>query len=137
MPEMDGFELAERISKDPCLTTSTIIMLTSAGERGDAARCLKLGISAYLLKPIRQSELLFTISKVLNEPTSTAAQPSLITRHSIRESKRRLHILLAEDNAVNQKLAARMLERMGHTVIVASNGKKVLEVWNMKSSILS
>ena len=70
MPEMDGFELAERISKDPGLTTSTIIMLTSAGERGDAARCLKLGISAYLLKPIRQSELLFTISKVLNEPTS-------------------------------------------------------------------
>ena len=127
MPEMDGFELADRISKDPCLTTSTIIMLTSAGERGDAARCLKLGISAYLLKPIRQSELLFTISKVLNEPTSPAAQPSLITRHSIRESKRRLHILLAEDNAVNQKLAARMLERMGHTVIVASNGKKVLE----------
>jgi two-component system, sensor histidine kinase and response regulator len=127
MPEMDGFELAERISKDPCLTTSTIIMLTSAGERGDAARCLELGISAYLLKPIRQSELLFTISKVLNEPTPTAAQPSLITRHSIRESKRRLHILLAEDNAVNQKLATRMLERMGHTVTVASNGKKVLE----------
>lgn len=127
MPEMDGFELAERISKDPDLTTTTIIMLTSAGERGDAARCLKLGISAYLLKPIRQSELLFTISKVLNEPTPTAAQPSLITRHSIRESKRQLHILLAEDNAVNQKLATRMLERMGHTVIVASNGKKVLE----------
>ena len=127
MPEMDGFELAERISNDPCLTTSTIIMLTSAGERGDAARCLKLGISAYLLKPVRQSELLFTISKVLNEPTSPAAQPSLITRHSIRESKRRLHILLAEDNAVNQKVAARMLERMGHTVIVAPNGKKVLE----------
>ena len=124
MPEMDGFELAERISKDPDLTTTTIIMLTSAGERGDAARCLKLGISAYLLKPIRQSELLFTISKVLNEPTPTAAQPSLITRHSIRESKRQLHILLAEDNAVNQKLATRMLERMGHTVIVASNGKR-------------
>ncbi len=127
MPEMDGFELAERISKDACLTTTTVIMLTSAGERGDAARCLKLGISAYLLKPIRQSELLFTISKVLSEPTSPSAQPSLITRHSIRESKRRLHILLAEDNAVNQKLATRMLERMGHTVIVASNGKKVLE----------
>jgi two-component system, sensor histidine kinase and response regulator len=127
MPEMDGFELAERISEDPCLTTSTIIMLTSAGERGDAARCLELGISAYLLKPIRQSELLFTISKVLKEPTPTAAQPSLITRHSIRESKRRLHILLAEDNAVNQKLATRILERMGHTVTVASNGKKVLE----------
>lgn len=122
MPEMDGFQLVERIKQDACSPSSTIVMLTSSGERGDAARCLNLGISAYLLKPVKQSELLFTISKVLQGPSADQVRPSLITRHSIRESKRRLSILLAEDNAVNQKLAIKMLERMGHTVTVAANG---------------
>ncbi len=127
MPEMDGFGLAERISQDPRLATSTIIMLTSAGERGDASRCVKLGIAAYLLKPIKQSELLFTVSKVLHKPYLADTQSSLITRHSIRESQRKLRILLAEDNLVNQKLAVTMLERMGHIVSVAANGKKALD----------
>jgi CheY-like chemotaxis protein/HPt (histidine-containing phosphotransfer) domain-containing protein len=125
MPEMDGFQLTERINRDSRLKTATIIMLTSAGERGDASRCVNLGISAYLLKPIKQSDLFFTVSKVLQGPPSPETQ-SLITRHSIRESKRRLRILLAEDNAVNQKVAARMLERMGHTVSIAENGTEVL-----------
>ncbi len=125
MPEMDGFQLTERINQDPRLKTATIIMLTSAGERGDASRCVNLGISAYLLKPIKQSELFFTVSKVLQGPPSPETQ-SLITRHSIRESRRRLRILLAEDNPVNQKVAARMLERMGHTVSIAENGTEVL-----------
>ncbi len=127
MPEMDGFQLVERINEESRFASSTIVMLTSAGERGDAARCLKLGIAAYLLKPVRQSELLFTISRVLNGPSIGEARPSLITRHSIRESKRRLSILLAEDNAVNQKLATKMLERMGHTVTVAGNGVEALD----------
>jgi two-component system sensor histidine kinase/response regulator len=125
MPEMDGFQLAERIGQDSRLKAATIIMLTSAGERGDASRCVSLGISAYLLKPIKQSELLFTLSKVLQGPPSPETQ-SLITRHSIRESRRRLRILLAEDNPVNQKVAAKMLERMGHTVLIAENGTEVL-----------
>ncbi|AFM24655.1 PAS domain S-box protein [Desulfomonile tiedjei] len=127
MPEMDGFELVRRINEHPSWATPTIIMLTSAGERGDAARCMKLGISAYLLKPIKQSDLFFTISRVLKEPQDHPAQPSLITRHSIRESTKRLHILLAEDNAVNQKLAVKMLERMGHTVSVSANGQEALD----------
>jgi two-component system sensor histidine kinase/response regulator len=127
MPEMDGFELAGHINKDPRFSTSKLIMLTSARERGDASRCIKTGISAYLLKPIKQSELLFTLNKVLTQPESNECRQSLITRHSIRETRRKLHILLAEDNAVNQKLACRMLERMGHTVALAEDGKKVLE----------
>jgi len=125
MPEMDGFQLTERINQDSRIKTATIIMLTSAGERGDASRCVNLGISAYLLKPIKQSDLFFTVSKVLQGPPSPETQ-SLITRHSIRESRRRLRILLAEDNPVNQKVAARMLERMGHTVSIAENGTEVL-----------
>lgn len=127
MPEMDGFELTERINNTPGLATSTIIMLTSTGERGDGSRCVKLGIAAYLLKPIKQSELFFSICKVLQKTAPGADRTSLITRHSIRESKRRLHILLAEDNLVNQKLAVRMLERMGHSVSVAANGKRATE----------
>ena len=125
MPEMDGFQLTERINQDPRLKTATIIMLTSAGERGDASRCVNLGISAYLLKPIKQSDLFFTLSKVLQGPPSPESQ-SLITRHSIRESRRRQRILLAEDNPVNQTVAAKMLERMGHTVSIAENGMEVL-----------
>jgi two-component system, sensor histidine kinase and response regulator len=126
MPEMDGFQLAERIGRDPRLKAATIIMLTSAGERGDASRCVNLGIAAYLLKPIKQSELLFTLSQVLHGPQKSEGQ-SLITRHSIRESKLGLRILLAEDNPVNQKVAMKMLERMGHTVTISENGREVLD----------
>jgi PAS domain S-box-containing protein len=127
MPEMDGFELVERINEDPRLAPSGIVMLTSAGQRGDAARCLDLGIAAYLVKPFKQSDLLFTISRVLQGPPDSQERPALITRHSIRESRRRLRVLLAEDNPVNQKLAVKMLERMGHTVSVVGSGTQVLE----------
>jgi two-component system sensor histidine kinase/response regulator len=128
MPEMDGFGLVEQINEHPCWAAPTIIMLTSAGERGDAARCMKLGIAAYLLKPIKQSELLFSITRMLRDPLPAPSRPSLITRHSIRESAQRLQILLAEDNIVNQKLAVRMLEKMGHTVWVAANGREALDI---------
>ncbi len=128
MPEMDGFELVRRIKEDPRLSeSSTIVMLTSAGERGDAARCLELSIAAYLLKPVKQSELLFTVLRVLQGPSESPVGKALITRHSIRESRHRLHILLAEDNVINQKLATGMLERMGHAVTLARNGKEALE----------
>ncbi|MEW6351373.1 MAG: PAS domain S-box protein [Thermodesulfobacteriota bacterium] len=128
MPEMDGFELVERLNEAPGVCPSTVIMLTSSGERGDASRCLKLGISAYLMKPIKQAELLMTISRVLQEPSSVNARPTLVTRHSIREVKRRLRILLAEDNLVNQKLAKRMVEKMGHEVTVARHGQEALQI---------
>jgi len=111
--------------------------LTSTGERGDASRCVRLGIAAYLLKPIKQSELLFTISKVLREPSTKVSRPALITRHSIRESGKRLRVLLAEDNPINQKLAVRLLERMGHTLTVVENGRKALNaVENMSFDLV-
>ena len=97
MPEMDGFELVERMAANRDIAAATIIMLTSGGQRGDAARCIQLGISAYLLKPVKQSELLFTISRVLREPREASMRNPIITRHSIRESQRHLRILLAED----------------------------------------
>ena len=127
MPEMDGFELIDDINQHPEITTPTIILLTSSGERGDAAKCVSLGVAGYLLKPISQSVLRLTIAKVLQLPSGAAEMKSLVTRHSIRESRKRLRILLAEDNAVNQKLATKLLEKMGHTVSVAEDGKKALE----------
>ena len=127
MPEMDGFELIDNINQHPEISTPTIILLTSAGERGDAAKCQSLGVAAYLLKPVSQSVLLLSIAKVLQMPSGTVEMKSLVTRHFIRESKRRLRILLAEDNVVNQKLATKLLEKMGHSVSVAEDGKKALE----------
>jgi len=128
MPEMDGFALAEQIQKDPGLITVTIMMLTSAGHLGDAARCRELGISAYLVKPIRQTELLNAICQVLNK-ASKAKDVPLVTRHTLRENKLRSRVLLAEDNAVNQTLAVRLLEKRGYTVIVAGDGRAAVEAF--------
>src|ERR1700735_2837883 len=128
MPKMDGFTLVEQIRKRPELATATIMMLTSAGHRGDAARCLELGVSAYLLKPIRQSELREAIARVLGAREEEGAIP-LVTRfslHDARDPAAYLHVLLAEDNAVNQRLAVRLLEKRGHHVVVAGNGAEAL-----------
>ncbi len=127
MPEMDGFELAKRIKADPGIADTTVIILTSAGQRGDATRCLELGISAYLIKPINQQQLLETLCGSLQKNAVSKTRPSLLTRHSIRESKRSLNILLAEDNLINQKLATSLIQRMGHKVSVAQNGRKAIE----------
>ena len=129
MPGMDGFALVERIRERPELSTATIMMLTSAGHRGDAARCQELGVSAYLLKPIRQSELREAVARVLGAREQRGAIP-LITRfslHDAREPAASLRVLLVEDNAVNQRLASRLLEKRGHSVVVAGNGLEALE----------
>ena len=131
MPEMDGFTLAERIQKDPHLVGATIMMLTSAGHLGDATRCRELGISAYLVKPIRQGELLQAICNVLN--LSTHKKAPLVTRHTLREVRNRSRILLAEDNAINQALAVRLLEKRGYIVSVAVNGRETLAAYDNKN----
>ena len=141
MPGVDGFTLVERIRQQIDLRQMTIMMLTSAGQRGDAARCRELGIAAYLVKPIAQSQLLDAILNVLGRKAQAAGpagvgagvggeeaqEAPLVTRHSLREAHQSLHILLAEDNVVNQVLACRLLEKHGHSVVVASNGHKALE----------
>ncbi|HEY6267969.1 MAG TPA: response regulator [Candidatus Acidoferrum sp.] len=129
MPKMDGFELIEEIRQSPHPSTAMIMMLTSAGHRGDAARCQELGVAVCLLKPIRQSELREAIARVLGAREQKGAIP-LITRYSLhdaREPAASLRILLAEDNAVNQRLASRLLEKRGHSVVVAGNGREALE----------
>jgi PAS domain S-box-containing protein len=132
MPEMDGFTLAERIKHNPDLAGVTIMMLSSADRQGDAARCRQLGVARYLTKPIKSSELLDAILKLLGALRVSETQKDLMARESqaaqavgVRPS-RRLRILLAEDNAVNQRLAVHLLEKQGHQVVVAGNGKEAL-----------
>jgi signal transduction histidine kinase/DNA-binding response OmpR family regulator len=135
MPGMDGFALVERIRQRPELSTATIMMLTSAGHRGDTARCHELGVSAYLLKPIRQSELREAIARALGAREQKGAIP-LITRYSLqgaREPLASLRILIAEDNLVNQRLVTRLLEKRGHSVVVAGNGREALEALEKES----
>ncbi len=127
MPEMDGFAVAEAIKRNPDWRAATVMMLSSAGQRGDAMRCRELGIAAYLTKPVRQSELLDAILTALGTRARGNASDSLVTRHSLREGRSHLRVLLAEDNAVNQLVALRLLEKHGYIVTVAANGKKALD----------
>src|SRR5258708_6820301 len=128
LPTMDAFELIEEIRQGPHPSTAMIMMLTSAGHRGDAARCQELGVAAYLLKPIRQSELREAIARVLGAREQKGAIP-LITRYSLqdaREPSASLRVLLVEDNRVNQRLATRLLEKRGHFVSIAGDGREAL-----------
>jgi signal transduction histidine kinase/CheY-like chemotaxis protein len=124
MPGMDGFTLAERIRERPELCGTRMFMLTSAGQRGDAARCKDIGIEVYLMKPVKQSALVKAIARSLGRQGSPrVAQPVL---HSPPETRRQLKVLLAEDNAINRKLAVRLLENEGHTVTVANDGREAV-----------
>jgi signal transduction histidine kinase/CheY-like chemotaxis protein len=126
MPEMDGFSVAEWIRKQPHLSGTIIIMLTSAGLRGDAARCRELGVQAYLPKPVRREDLLQSIRVLLGAQMAGSADLPVLTTHALREHRARLRILLAEDNLVNQTLAVRILQKRGHTVVVAENGRQAI-----------
>jgi CheY-like chemotaxis protein len=126
MPDMDGFTVVEKMRQLPNFTMPKVIMMTSAGIRGDAARCRELGIAAYLSKPVAKLDLLDAIKKTLEHQENDQVPPALVTRHSLHESRACLTILLAEDNRVNQLMAVRLLEKRGHTVVVAETGNAAL-----------
>jgi PAS domain S-box-containing protein len=133
MPGMDGFSLMEKIRQDPELPTATVMMLTSGGQRGDAARCRELGICAYLTKPVRQWELREAILSVLGMEQQKDDSMKLLTRHTLSQTRRRLRVLLAEDNAINRELVVRLLSKRGHTVVVAVNGKQAVSALETQS----
>jgi CheY-like chemotaxis protein/HPt (histidine-containing phosphotransfer) domain-containing protein len=120
--------VVEKLKEDPTLAGSAIMMLTSAGQRGDAARCREIGISAYLVKPIRQSELLEAILLVLGQPSQRKDHPDLVTRHTIREARHKLRIIVAEDNAINRELVTRLLQKHGHTVMAVTTGREAVDL---------
>ena len=139
VPGMDGLELARAIKADPALAPTLLILLTSQGQRGDAKAAHTAGYAAYLTKPVNQSQLHDCLITVVNTPAqatpgvgqseSRTAPSELITRHSLAETKTQVtpKILVAEDNVINQKVAVRMLEKLGYRVDVAANGREVLE----------
>jgi PAS domain S-box-containing protein len=127
MPGMDGYTFAEKVKGDPQLADVTAIMLSSCSMRGDAARCRALKLDAFLSKPINQSALLEVILKARGA-TKIKREIPLITRHTLQSSKSEkvFHILLAEDNLINQKLALRILEKYGHRITVSNNGAETV-----------
>jgi signal transduction histidine kinase/DNA-binding response OmpR family regulator len=125
MPEMDGFEVARRV-RDEMKLDATIMMLSSSGQDDESKKCRDVGIATHLTKPVDQRELLGAILRVLaHEPGQRAALPSSMLPAELPE--RRLRVLLAEDNAVNQRLAASLLERRGHNVVIAANGREAVD----------
>ncbi len=131
MPNMDGLTLVEKIRDAPDLAAATVMMLSSTGRSGDMARCQKLGFSAFLTKPVRQRELRDAIVRALDRrrPQPEAASvPTPDVERRVAVPGIALEILLAEDNAVNQRLAARMLQKRGHRVTLASNGREAVEL---------
>jgi PAS domain S-box-containing protein len=127
MPEMDGFELVEAIKQNPAYSKMTTLILSSLGQRGDALRCRRLGVAAYLTKPVGELELREALQHALGRADSPLFSAPLVTRHSQNEQRRKLKILLVEDNLVNQQMAVRLLEKRGHVVSVAENGLRALE----------
>jgi len=127
MPEMDGFELAEEIKRRPDLTTATLMMISSADRREDAQLCKKLGVSGYMCKPVRRVELMDGILQALSLTDQKAERRRPETRPEWEKSDRPLRVLLTEDNLINQKLAIRLLEKRGHSVVVADNGRLALD----------
>ncbi len=127
MPDIDGFGLAEASRQNPLFSNVKIVILTSGGKRGDAARCQSLGIAAYLSKPFDRLELREVLLQVLARDSTTLENKGLLTRAHPPGRRRSLCFLVAEDNAVNQMLIARLLEKRGHKVAVAQNGREALE----------
>jgi PAS domain S-box-containing protein len=124
MPEMDGWAVAAQISRSSA-PPATLMMLSSADRRGATDLCEQLGIAAHLTKPVRQSDLLDAMMSALG--ASVAAPRPQHPPEPEDGGLRPLRVLLAEDNAVNQRLAVSVLEKWGHEVAVAHNGREAVE----------
>jgi two-component system, sensor histidine kinase and response regulator len=133
MPDVDGFALAQQIQDHPELVRTSIMMLTSADQLGDAMLCRKLGISAYLVKPVRQSELLDLICKSLQQGPRQDQGEVLRVRNIPLRSSGPSRVLVAEDNMVNQTLARRLLEKRGYIVSVVGDGRAALAALEKES----
>jgi two-component system, sensor histidine kinase and response regulator len=133
MPGCDGATLGKTILGEHALRGARLVLLTSSGQRGDGRLFSELGFAGYLLKPVTHRDLTDCLSMVLGtqaEGWRTSTQP-IVTRHALRSQRMRetQHILLAEDNPVNQKVACRILEKLGYRVDVAADGQAAFTAW--------
>jgi CheY-like chemotaxis protein len=137
---MDGFYLARMISTDPALKRTHMVLLSSAGQRGDAKAAVAAGVAGYLTKPVRESQLRECLATIIGahrclqqeagvEQSGRPHGNGLVTRHTLAEANRKsgIRLLLAEDNVINQKVAVRMLENLGYRADVVANGVEALE----------
>jgi len=133
MPEMDGYELAQRLhAEHPELPP--MLMLSSGAMRGDGQRCQEAGIAGFFSKPISSEELLAALCRVFDATEQQVASPQhLLTRHALREVQRTLDILLVEDHLINQKLALGLLEKWGHRATLANNGQEALVFFGQRT----
>jgi two-component system sensor histidine kinase/response regulator len=127
MPGMNGFDTASALAALPHWSQVPIVMLSSSGSLGDAARCRELGIDGYLLKPASPEELLAITMSVLGTCRGMPCATPVVTRHAVREGSPSLDVLLVEDNAMNRELATVLLSNAGHRVTHAENGHEALD----------
>jgi two-component system, sensor histidine kinase and response regulator len=134
MPEMDGFEVARKIRANPAHDGAIVMMLSSAEHLQDGAKCVELGIRRYLVKPISQSDLLQVLLEETQWPKARSSAPQSASKHVIEgRTGAPLHILLAEDNTVNQKVAINVLQKRGHIVTLAANGREAVALASSKT----
>jgi two-component system sensor histidine kinase/response regulator len=127
MPDRDGFDLASVLRTDDALRQTRIMLLTSGGRPGDEQRCRDLGVAAYMQKPVSRVELVEAALAALAGGPSQPERRSVVTRIKLDETRARLRILVAEDNPVNQEVAASMLRKRGHHVDIVGNGRLAVD----------
>ncbi|MDP6605211.1 MAG: response regulator [Dehalococcoidia bacterium] len=134
MPGMDGLELGRRLRQAPAFANGALILLTSSGQRGQAAEARAAGFAGYLTKPVRRRQLLACVQTVLAQVTTTPDAP-LVTRHDLaeHESQAKSRILVAEDNVVNQKVIVLTLERLGYRADVVANGRDAVDALSART----
>jgi len=134
MPELNGSQLGTEINADKSINGVRLVLLTSSGQPGEGSRFARQGFAGYLLKPVSHGDLVDTLMIVLgalSEDWHAQTQP-IVTQHELqamRAREKKLRVLLAEDNVVNQKVAVNMLEKLGCTVEVAPNGREAVRIW--------
>ena len=133
MPRMDGIELARTIRQNPRFASLKLLLLTSVGKRGDGTLAQQAGFDGYLNKPLGFSQLRECLALMLGQNPTSGSPSSLVTQHSVAElrGQQPLRVLVADDNHINQKVTASLLEKMGHRADVVGNGKEAVEAYQL------
>lgn len=133
MPEVDGFSLAQQLIKEKLLGNGKMLMLSSAASIDDAQKCEAIGINGYVRKPISQNELQVAIDAVFHGVATGAVHYINLIGPEGATKVKPLRVLVAEDNPINQKLAASLLDKWGYQHELAENGRIAVEKYHQSS----